>query len=175
MSGDQADLQILGTLRLSNGVGVVRLEDIFDTDIDDLWSALTKPDRLEHWFSEVDGVISLGHEYREKVFTSGWLGTVRVEEFEPPSRLCQKKTPDGPNAVSIAVEFTLAVDGSQTHLVFEAQGMPLDLLYAYGVGWQIHLESLATYLTGRTQFESAGRWNQLEPAYRAMASMIADS
>ena len=175
MSDDQADLQILGTLRSSGGVGVVRLEDKIDTDIDDVWSALTEPDRLAHWFSDVDGEISLGHQYHERVFTSGWLGTVRVEEFEPPSILRQKKTPDGLDTVSINVKFTLAVDGSQTHLVLEAQGMPLELLYAYGVGWQIHLETLATYLTGRNRFESDGRWNQLEPAYRAMANKITES
>ena len=34
---------IVGTLRIADGKGAVRMEDRFDTDIDDLWSALTEP------------------------------------------------------------------------------------------------------------------------------------
>ena len=38
--------RILGSLRSADGKGVVRMEDRFDTDIDDVWSALTDPRRL---------------------------------------------------------------------------------------------------------------------------------
>ena len=38
--------RILGSLRSAGGKGIVRIEDRFDTDIDDLWSALTDPRRL---------------------------------------------------------------------------------------------------------------------------------
>ena len=38
--------RILGGLRAADGKGIVRIEDRFDTDIDDLWSALTDPRRL---------------------------------------------------------------------------------------------------------------------------------
>ena len=40
---------ILGSLRSVDGRGVVLLEDRFDTDIDDLWSAITDPGRLAQW------------------------------------------------------------------------------------------------------------------------------
>jgi len=38
--------RIVGSLRSADGKGVVRVEDRYDTDIDDLWSALTDPGRL---------------------------------------------------------------------------------------------------------------------------------
>jgi hypothetical protein len=41
--------RILGSLRSADGKGIVRMEDRFDTDIDDLWSALTDPGRLARW------------------------------------------------------------------------------------------------------------------------------
>jgi hypothetical protein len=41
-----AGSRILGSLRSADGKGVVRMEDRFDTDIDDLWSALTDPRRF---------------------------------------------------------------------------------------------------------------------------------
>ena len=45
----QRGQRIVGTLRIADGKGVVRTEDRFDTDIDDLWSALTDPGRLARW------------------------------------------------------------------------------------------------------------------------------
>jgi len=47
--------RILGSLRASNGTGVVRIEDRYDTGIDDLWSALTDPGRIARWYGRVDG------------------------------------------------------------------------------------------------------------------------
>jgi uncharacterized protein YndB with AHSA1/START domain len=41
--------RVLGSLRSADGKGVVRIEDRYDTDIDDLWSAITSPDRLARW------------------------------------------------------------------------------------------------------------------------------
>ena len=43
MSGNAREARILGSLRSADGKGVVRIEDRYDTDIDDLWGALTDP------------------------------------------------------------------------------------------------------------------------------------
>jgi len=45
--------RILGSLRSADGTGVVRMEDRFNTGIDDLWAALTEPDRLVRWYGEI--------------------------------------------------------------------------------------------------------------------------
>ncbi len=79
--------RILGSLRSADGKGIVRMEDRFDTDIDDLWSALTDPARLARWYGEVEGDLRPGGEFRARVFASGWEGTGRVEACEPPQRL----------------------------------------------------------------------------------------
>jgi uncharacterized protein YndB with AHSA1/START domain len=63
------------------------MEDRFDTDIDDLWSALTDPARLGRWLGQVEGDLRLGGEFRARFFASGWEGTGRVEACEPPRRL----------------------------------------------------------------------------------------
>jgi uncharacterized protein YndB with AHSA1/START domain len=65
MTGNaRAGSRILGSLRSADGKGVVRMEDRFDTDIDDVWSALTDPRRLARWIGEVEGDLRLGGEYR---------------------------------------------------------------------------------------------------------------
>jgi hypothetical protein len=38
--------RILGSLGSAEGRGIVRMEDRFDTGIDEVWSALTDPSRL---------------------------------------------------------------------------------------------------------------------------------
>src|SRR5437016_9020183 len=89
--------RILGSLRSADGKGVVRMEDRYDTDIDDLWSALTDPHRLARWLGEFEGDLRLGGEFRAHFFASGWEGTGRVEACEPPRHLLVlTKDPDEP-------------------------------------------------------------------------------
>jgi uncharacterized protein YndB with AHSA1/START domain len=66
------DARILGRLRAEDGMGIVRVEDRLDTDIDDAWSALTDPARLAHWYGEITGDLRLGCEYRARLYASGW-------------------------------------------------------------------------------------------------------
>jgi uncharacterized protein YndB with AHSA1/START domain len=164
-SNAPADSRILGSLRSVDGIGIVRLEDRFDTDIDDLWSALTDPRRLVQWLGEVEGDLRQGGEFRARYFASGWEGTGRVEVCEPPHRLLiLTKSPDEPDGV---IEATLTAGGEQTVLVIEDRGMPLDQIAAYGAGDQIHVEDLAGYLGGRDRCDARARWQELHPAYQA--------
>src|ERR1700680_1764405 len=86
-SNPRAGTRILGSLRSADGKGVVRMQDRFDTDIDDLWSALTDPLRLARWMGEVEGDLRLGGEFRARFFYRGWEGRGRVEACEPSRRL----------------------------------------------------------------------------------------
>src|SRR5216684_2025418 len=127
-SNARGGTRILGSLRSADGKGVVRMEDRFDTDIDDLWSALTDPRRLARWMGEVEGDLRLGGEFRARFFSSGWEGTGRVEACEPPRLLLQTMKP-GQQREHV-IEIRLAADGDQTTLVWEERGMPLDQLAA---------------------------------------------
>ena len=72
----------------------------FDTDMDDLWSALTDPHRLARWIGEVEDDLRQGGEFRAHYFASGWEGTGRVEVCEPPHRpLILTKSLDEPDGV----------------------------------------------------------------------------
>ncbi|HEY1517519.1 MAG TPA: SRPBCC family protein [Solirubrobacteraceae bacterium] len=160
----RAGARVLGTLRSADGKGIVRMEDRYDTDIDDLWSALTDPRRLARWIAEVEGDLRLGGQFRAR-FTSGWEGTGHVEVCEPPRRLLVVTTETGKPDDQV-IEATLTSDREQTILVIEERGLPLEHLAAYGAGWQVHVEDLAAHLAGRERCDIKARWEELIAAYR---------
>ena len=160
-------LRTLGTLRAVDGKGIVRLEDRFDTDVDDLWSALTDPRRLARWLGEVEGDLRPGGEYSFRFFASGSEGSGRVEACEPPSRLLVTMALN--QAHENVIEATLVADGDQTILVWEQRGVPVDQLPGYGAGTQIHVEDLAAYLAGGERCDAAARFDELFPAYQQLA------
>ena len=167
MTGDAA---VLGSLHSVDGEGVVRMEDRFDTGIDDLWGALTDPDRLAHWYGEVEGELSQGGEFRVRITLAGER-TGKVEACEPPQRLLltmrdPDRQPGQPEQT--VIEAHLIAEGAQTRLVWETRGMPVDLLPAYGAGIQIHVEHLADYIGGRELRIDDARWDELFAAYEAL-------
>ena len=162
--------RILGSLRSADGKGVMRMEDRFDTDTGDLWSALTDPRRLARWLGEVEGDLRLGGEFRARFF-DGWEGTGRVEACEPPQRLLVV-TKHHRQTDEQVIEAMLAADGDQTVLVWEERGMPLNLLAEYGAGIQVHVEDLAAHIAGRERCHGEARWTELMPAYRDLAAGV---
>lgn len=165
--------RILGSLRSVDGEGVVRMEDRFDTDVDDLWSALTDPDRIAHWFGEVEGELSQGGEFRVRIALAG-KRTGQVEACEPPQRLLltmRDPDPQPGQPEQTVIEAQLIAEGAQTSLVWEERGMPVDLLPAYGAGIQIHVEHLADYIGGQDLRNVEARWNELLPAYEARLTL----
>jgi uncharacterized protein YndB with AHSA1/START domain len=149
------------------------MEDRFDTDVDDLWSALTDPDRIAHWFGEVEGELSQGGEFRVRIALAG-KRTGQVEACEPPQRLLltmRDPDPQPGQPEQTVIEAQLIAEGAQTSLVWEERGMPVDLLPAYGAGIQIHVEHLADYIGGQDLRNVEARWNELLPAYEARLTL----
>jgi uncharacterized protein YndB with AHSA1/START domain len=161
--------RILGGLSSVDGLGVVRMEDRFDATVDDVWSAFTDRSRLARWLGEFEGDLRLGGEFSAQFFASGWEGSGRVEECEPPHRLLVTTNMPGKDEEH-AIEAWLTTDGDGTLLVLEERGMPIDLLAAYGAGIQVHVEDLAAYLAGGERCEAEARWRELLPAYESLAA-----
>lgn len=172
MSGiTRGGARILGSLRSSDGKGVVRMEDRFHTDIDDLWSALTDPERLGRWLGDVEGELRLDGQFRARFFASGWEGTGRVQECEPPQRFLALTSEVGAPSEH-TIEGTLTAVGDQTILVIEERGMPPNQLAAYGAGVQVHVEDLAAHIVRRERCDAQARWAELLPAYEELATTV---
>jgi uncharacterized protein YndB with AHSA1/START domain len=158
--------QLLGSMRrIDERRGAVRVEDVYDTDIDDLWSAVTEPERLARWIAAVEGDLRVGGTVHAK-FTSTWEGPGRIDVCDPPHRLLLTMEPGTDDEAEI--EAVLTAEGDRTRLVVEERGLPLDTLYKHGAGWQAHIEDLGRYLAGG-ESNWRERWIELEPAYESLS------
>ncbi len=161
---------IEGTLHEHQGTGVLRVRAIYETNIDDVWSALTQPPRLARWYGNFEGDFRVGGKWRGFVPSSEWDGHGRIIECDAPRRLSVTMWETEGEEQAISVD--LAVDGARTILLLEKSGVVPDVLWAYGCGWQSHLEDLAAHLAGREDPDwpasTNARFDELEPIYREL-------
>ncbi|MCD9152842.1 SRPBCC domain-containing protein [Aeromicrobium duanguangcaii] len=155
--------------------GAVRVEDVYDTDIEDLWDACTTPERLARWIAQVSGDLRVGSTI-EMTFTSTWSGPGRIDACERPHHLLV--TTFAGTDRECEIEAWLTAEGARTRLVIEERGLPLDELHIHGAGWQAHLEDLGRSLeldgTAHPDGWSATepsphwrrRWTELAPSFK---------
>lgn len=164
---------IEGTLHSVDGEGVVRMKSRYATDVEDLWTAITDPARLSRWYANVVGDLRVGGEFTATVHGSQWDGRGRIDVCQPPRRLEVTMWEEG-GAQSVVVAELVDDDGGGTVLVIERRDVPLDKAYAYGAGWQVHIEDLASHLAGHdcVDFGEAwlARWDELAETYRGMTA-----
>lgn len=153
---------MITSLRQDGDTGTVHVEDVYATSIDDLWDAVTKPERLARWLAKVDGDLRVGGEFRA-TFTSSWDGQGRVDECDAPNRLVVTTWEEGREPNEIVV--TLTAEGASTRLVIEELGFSLEEYADHGAGWQVHAEDLHAYLDGRPTSDWSARWRELRPQF----------
>ncbi|WP_375687372.1 SRPBCC family protein [Pseudooceanicola sp. LIPI14-2-Ac024] len=122
----------------------VQLTRDYATDIDDLWDALTRPERLQRWFLPVAGDLRPGGRFQLKGNAGGEILTC-----DPPDRLSVTWEFGGDTSW---VDLTLEAEGDGTRftLVHTALVNPFWDQYgpgAVGVGWDLGLLGLALHLT----------------------------
>ena len=154
-------MTVIGTMKQENGKGTVRMEDVFDTDIDDLWSAITEPNRLARWLAVVTGD---PQGTMQVSFRSSWEGPMTVTHCEAPHRLVVSS---GEGDDITETEAVLTAEGDRTRLVIEERGLPLEDVSMHGAGWQVHVEDLEALIEGREIEEWRPRWHELAPVYQA--------
>ena len=165
MSDSDSKSGFVGSISaIGDGKGAVRMEDVYDTSAEDLWSALTDPDRLARWIAAVEGDLRVGGTFHAR-FTSGWEGPGRVEICRQPERLLVVMAPG--RADETEIEATLTPAGDHTRLVIEERGIPIEHLPGHGAGWQAHVEDLVAHLAGRERQDWHARWLELTPSYEA--------
>ncbi|HUZ40375.1 MAG TPA: SRPBCC domain-containing protein [Acidimicrobiales bacterium] len=162
---------IVGTLHADGGEGLVRMSALFQTGIENLWSALTESQRLARWYGNFEGEFHVGGLFTAFIPSSGWEGHGRINECKAPVHLSVTMWEKMGDEQGLKVD--LVATDSQTNLVLEKRGISPELCWAFGAGWQAHLEDLSAYLVGLDKADLSASWNnrfdELEPLYRAMS------
>ncbi|MCS7479562.1 SRPBCC family protein [Umezawaea endophytica] len=142
----------------SGEVVSVLLRRDYDAHVDDVWDALTDPDRLKRWFLPISGDLRVGGSFQLEGNAGGDILTC-----DPPTLL--KVTFGGPTSV---VELRLTATGDDTttleldHTVpVEVAGSGAGALYV-GPGWDSAFLALALFLDDRTTEDPAESANSPE-------------
>lgn len=161
-----------GRLRREGDRCGVHFERRYDATPEELWSALTAPERLGRWLADVAELeLRVGGRFllrwREGDGTQETDGRVLALE---PNRLLELNWtyPGEPDSVA---RFELRPDGDGTLLVLDHRGLPPSAIAGYGAGWHSHLDSLDAHLAGARADWSA-RFQDLGPAYEAQADAL---
>jgi uncharacterized protein YndB with AHSA1/START domain len=161
-----------GQLRAEGDRSGVRFERRYDATPEELWSALTEPERLGRWLANVAELeLRVGGRFHllwnESDGTQKTDGTVLALE---PGRLLELNWtyPGEPDSTA---RFELRPDGDGTILVLDHRGLPPAAIAGYGAGWHSHLDSLEAHLNGGEADWSA-RFQELGPAYEESARRV---
>jgi uncharacterized protein YndB with AHSA1/START domain len=161
-----------GQLRAEGDRCGVRFERRYDATPDEIWSALTEPERLGRWLADVAELeLRVGGRFllrwSDGEGTQETDGTILALE---PGRLLELNWtyPGEPDSVA---RFELEPDGDGTILVLDHRGLPPGSIAGYGAGWHSHLDSLDAHLRG-DEADWSARFQELGPDYERQAEAL---
>jgi uncharacterized protein YndB with AHSA1/START domain len=140
----------VGSGRIAAGEGrTIRLRRTYDAQIEDVWDALTSPERIGRWFLPISGDYRVGGRYQLEGNAGGEiLSCDRPQRFKVTWAYGE---PASPTELS-ELEIRLAPAGEGTTLDLEHTAIVPDELWdqfgpgAVGVGWDQGLLGLSIHL-----------------------------
>jgi uncharacterized protein YndB with AHSA1/START domain len=175
---DELDTTVrtVGTDKLPAGdAQVVKLSRSYPNETEDVWDAITDPERIARWFLPVSGDLRLGGNFQ---LEGNAGGEIRV--CDRPHRLLVTwifGEPPGPEDASL-VEVLLEpdADGGTTLTLIHTAVVPPEMWDqfgpgAVGVGWDLALVGLTAHLAGI----ELGSPEELEKKPEMRAAMTASS
>jgi len=162
----------LGTRTLEGGEArVATIEQTYDTTVDDLWDALTNPERIPRWFLPVSGDLRTGGHYQLEGNANGTIQTCEPPhvftatwEFGGEVSWIEVRVEPVPEGARLALEHTAHVNDEW----WDQYGPG-----ATGVGWDLALLGLATHLAAPDAEKPDESWITQGPG-RAFATASSD-
>jgi uncharacterized protein YndB with AHSA1/START domain len=157
-----------GAIVERDGLLVLVQTRTFDAPVEDVWAAVTEPDRLARWIGTWTGDPASGSVQFRMLFEEGHEGdpmTIRV--CEPPHRLHVTSRVGDQEWL---LELDLSHADGVTTLTFSQPGIAPEQVGDVGAGWEYYLDRLVDAETGadpaRRDFE--------RDYYPAMAAYFTD-
>ncbi|GAB3260782.1 SRPBCC family protein [Nocardioides dilutus] len=141
-----ADVRPTGTIELRDGRHVLVQTREFRAPIEDVWAAVTEPDRLARWIGSWTGDPESGSVRFQMLFEEDQPGeTMTIRVCEPPHRL-HLTSQAGDEVWLLDVDLTHA-DGVTT-LTLSQPGVTAEQASGVGPGWEYYLDRLVAAETG---------------------------
>ncbi len=144
------------------------ISEDFETDVADLWDAVTTGERIARWFAPVHGELKVGGSYQ----VEGNAGGV-IESCDPPHQYTATWVMgEGMSRITVTVaelgpgrsRFTLAHSAEVEEAFWSMYGPG-----AVGVGWDLGVLGLALHITtGEGRPADVDAWAASEPARQFM-------
>ena len=137
-----------GTIAAGEGRSL-RLRRTYDAQIDDVWDALTNPERIGRWFMPISGEYRIGGRYQLEGNAGG-----EILECDRPNRFrVTWAYGEGADASELEVRLTPAGDEATLFELVHTAVVPDEMWAEYGpgavgVGWDQGLLGLARHLGG---------------------------
>jgi uncharacterized protein YndB with AHSA1/START domain len=146
----------VGSGRIAAGEGrVLRLRRTYDAPIDDVWDALTSPERISRWFLPISGDFRVGGRYQFEGNAGG-----EIVACDQPNRLrvtwAYGVDADPASTSELEVRLAPAGEGTTTFELEHTAIVPEEMWGEYGpgavgIGWDQGLLGLSLHLqTGET-------------------------
>ncbi|PRX46125.1 uncharacterized protein YndB with AHSA1/START domain [Prauserella shujinwangii] len=142
----------LGSRTLEAGEArVLSVSQVYDTTVEDLWDAVTTPERIARWFMPVSGDLRLHGRFQLEGNASG-----TIERCDPPKSFAATWEYGG--EVSW-IEVRLSADDGKARFELEHTAHVSDELWAQfgpgavGIGWDMALMGLALHVAGAPQVD----------------------
>jgi uncharacterized protein YndB with AHSA1/START domain len=152
------------------------ISQVYDTDIDDLWEAVTDPERIPRWFAPVTGELKEGGHYQIQGNASGTI--TRCEK--PRGYAATWEFGGGVTWIEVRLS---PVGADRTKFELEHYGPVPDEFWnqfgptATGLGWDLALAGLGLHVADPAtpvDHEAAEAWT-LSPAGKAFLRTCADA
>jgi uncharacterized protein YndB with AHSA1/START domain len=163
----QAVSRSVGAGKVPAGEGqMVALHRTYRADIEDVWDAITNPERISRWFLPISGEFRVGGHYQLEGNAGG-----EILRCEPPKLLQATWLGGGAPAGTSEIEVRLSqVGDDQTELVLEHTAIVPPEMWdqfgpgAVGVGWELALVGLSWHIA-----TGAGMSNEDREAFEKSA------
>jgi uncharacterized protein YndB with AHSA1/START domain len=135
-----------GAIEQRDGQHVLVQKREFHAPIEDVWAAVTEPDRLARWIGTWEGDPASGSVHFRMLFEGDHPGeTMTIRVCEPPHRL-HMTSQFGDQVWLLELDLTHA--GGVTTLTFSQPGVTAEQVGDVGPGWDYYLDRLVDVETG---------------------------
>ena len=142
------DVLLPGTVVRDGDEYTIHFEREYRGSADEVWSAITTPERAARWLGDLRGTLAAGERV---VLQMGEAADERADldivECRRPERIELGWLFPGEPYTRVAVELR-PMSADRTLVVLDHSGFPKEHIPGYGCGWHHYVDALAAYLAG---------------------------